>query len=348
MPLPHLVIHFDVNETIICSDPAGGDTVADCLHKAIAKTLLIKIDDEKEGRCILSDGTNLDDVQGILSVEDALGYLHSEWQPISGMETYYKSSFKRNVRTWNTHPHGLIFSDLKKYLEEGLKVTPGVSLGDSLCKDGKSHFIFPAFFNAIKRLSEDCRDFTIVIRTFGDDLDDVIGGIDAFATGNHPLFSDFKDTAFEMEETWKKLKFSWADDGTFEVSNEHRTINNDDELLAVLQNGPKIIGIQDDYQFWRKSGYKPCCGKPVFIEEGTKFHHILFDDNIHNDPNDSIVAVRAKRGGKWEALSGQETTEQHGKHLVRVHTIRAILDLDYFYNKIQECEASLQNESYKG
>lgn len=37
-----LVIHFDLNETIVVEDLAGGDSVNDCLNKILAKNALIK------------------------------------------------------------------------------------------------------------------------------------------------------------------------------------------------------------------------------------------------------------------------------------------------------------------
>ena len=42
--LPHLILHFDVNETILMGDPAGGDTYMDCIHKSLAKCAFCKAD----------------------------------------------------------------------------------------------------------------------------------------------------------------------------------------------------------------------------------------------------------------------------------------------------------------
>ena len=39
---PKLVLHFDVNETIMVGDPAGGDTFEDCLNKMIAKNAFVR------------------------------------------------------------------------------------------------------------------------------------------------------------------------------------------------------------------------------------------------------------------------------------------------------------------
>ena len=40
---PRLVLHFDVNETILLGDPAGGDTFEDCLNKICAKSAFVRL-----------------------------------------------------------------------------------------------------------------------------------------------------------------------------------------------------------------------------------------------------------------------------------------------------------------
>ena len=39
---PKLILHFDVNETILVGDPAGGDTFEQSLNKIICKTALVQ------------------------------------------------------------------------------------------------------------------------------------------------------------------------------------------------------------------------------------------------------------------------------------------------------------------
>jgi len=43
--MPHLFLHFDVNETILVGDVAGGDTPEDCLNKIIAKSAFVSTKD---------------------------------------------------------------------------------------------------------------------------------------------------------------------------------------------------------------------------------------------------------------------------------------------------------------
>ena len=56
---PHLFLHFDINETILIGDPAGGDTVTECLNKIIAKSAFVRTDDsDSSSDAPSSDGNN--------------------------------------------------------------------------------------------------------------------------------------------------------------------------------------------------------------------------------------------------------------------------------------------------
>ena len=73
--------------------------------------------------------------------------------------------------------------------------------------------------------------------------------------------------------------------------------------------------------------------------------HIFFDDNIFNDRNHSIVAVRRRNapGEPFAPLGAEETLALHGKHLVRVPTLEVALDKEFFLKKIAECEEVFSN-----
>ena len=67
-PPRKLVLHFDVNETIMVGDPAGGDSFEDCLNKMICKSAFVRPkDSSSKGTATLGledfewhDGTPLD------------------------------------------------------------------------------------------------------------------------------------------------------------------------------------------------------------------------------------------------------------------------------------------------
>ena len=66
----------------------------------------------------------------------------------------------------------------------------------------------------------------------------------------------------------------------------------------------------------------------------------FFDDNIHNDADDSIVAVRVRetKEQKFQPLSGEETIAMQGQHLVRVPTFAPVLNENWFLEQIDACE----------
>ena len=62
LPLPLLCLHYDINETILLGDPAGGDTYAESLHKILAKVAYVRPSSNggRFGAWEWHDGTPLD------------------------------------------------------------------------------------------------------------------------------------------------------------------------------------------------------------------------------------------------------------------------------------------------
>ena len=128
----------------------------------------------------------------------------------------------------------------------------------------------------------------------------------------------------------------------------------DDAVLNFLQS-KTIAGIQDHYPFWRQNNHAPWAGKPVWANVNTNtsrhhhHHHILLDDNIHNDPNDGAGGIRipitandnsntdeALAVAHYESLHGKEALSMHGMHLIRVPTIRPLLEENWFIRQIED------------
>ena len=153
--------------------------------------------------------------------------------------------------------------------------------------------------------------------------------------------------------------------GSSSNSTSHSThCSGDDEVLNYLQS-KTIVGIQDNYPFWRDANHESWAGKAVWArtnnnnngQQGSSttnhnHHHILLDDNIHNDPNDGAGGIRIPvvklgccgnidGGGhdydatSYESLHGNEALAMHGKHLIRVPTIRPLMEDDWFIRQIE-------------
>ncbi len=300
------------------------------------------------------------------------------------------------------------FANISKHLLESSTSTSTSSSSSSLPKSHPFYRMIPSFFHMIIKLQQN-KDiqYTLVLRTFGSDLEDIALAITDFANGKHPLFPNFHEPNLVLGNNqlykgrWRRRTITAATTTTttttkvnncdIDVNSSSLNDNNndynskdsfvfdlypcdcdeedilnhtvspiasgDEEVLDIIENETNMCcGIQDNYRHWDDNHNAPWAGKPVWIHnnkdtsssEGNRFvhHHLFFDDNIHNDANDSIVAVRARRDvdDKWCSLSGEETIEQQGQHIVRVPTVEAILDDDWFYNKIISIVQKLKNE----
>lgn len=245
-----------------------------------------------------------------------------------------------------------------------------------LTRDG-SHFIFPAFFHTLYVLAKGGREVNIVIRSFGSELSQVADAINAFVTGCHPDYPDFEKKEWRLTKEnmylgrWKRSKEEKNAFNPYETYQLHEWKNTkegethskivasgDVEVLNLIENS-HICAIQDDYFFWSDHGCQPFAGKPVWVQSPSSFHHIMFDDNIFNDSDKSIVGVRwldaatdeqpskeeyhEKQTKKsFDALNGAEVQKMHGKYLVRVPTIEPILSKTWFLERIDECEKKIR------
>eukprot|EP01022_Parablepharisma_sp_SALTPOND_P006343 TRINITY_DN1258_c0_g1_i1.p1 TRINITY_DN1258_c0_g1~~TRINITY_DN1258_c0_g1_i1.p1 ORF type:complete len:615 (+),score=67.56 TRINITY_DN1258_c0_g1_i1:2162-4006(+) len=92
--------------------------------------------------------------------------------------------------------------------------------------------------------------------------------------------------------------------------------------------------IQDDFSYWNAKKKTADSGKLLLIDDADyETQQIFFDDNIRDDPNDTILDVRDSITG--EVISYKRAIN---KFFVRVESDRAILENDYFVKKIDECE----------
>ncbi|KAL9178435.1 hypothetical protein ACHAXT_003765, partial [Thalassiosira profunda] len=411
--LPHLFLHFDVNETILIGDPAGGDSVEECLNKIIAKSAFVSTtngavggsDGGDEGG-VESGGAGTDGppalkrtpssgnidgssthnlqpshwwngmpLQSNRNNVESPPPLYTGWMWPKQSCPYYRTAYKKQAKQFTLGEHGRVYRSLYEELSSKLGLDKRREEGGE--KDGEEDDIFtnfvPAFFSALQhyfpsqgppspvlgneRKSIDSalplpNKVTIALRTFGTDLPRVAKCISEFARGNHPSYPDYYNEQLILEERdlWRAA-WSYKDDGelVYELHPANREIegaadhSGDDEVLNYLQSR-SIVGIQDNYQFWADNNHAPHAGKPVWARTDSTggaghrhdHHHILLDDNIHNDPYDGAGGIRIPRSGtSYESLRGEEALQMHGKHLIRVPTIRPLMEDGWFIEQIE-------------
>ena len=345
-PTARLILHFDVNETILVGDPAGGDTFEESLNKIVCKSSFVKTSAAAQTAVVWYDGKPL---------ASPPPPLHTAWEWPPGCVSAYRSgAFDAEKKAW-TEPgrSGAGYRSVYTAMEAALRDGITADTDPRLSHDGVHHFLIPSFLHTIKTLAERGREFTIVIRTFGTDIDDVVDALNAFAEQS----SDAALTPFgalTKESVWSG---KYGEDGCFVLrrggSGEKRdappfteTVTDEStavRLLEAVEGGPiACVACTDDYEWWSTHGCRPDAGKPLWItdDDTQRCHHIFFDDNIHNLEDDSIVGVRSRASAAepFVALGGRETIALQGKHLVRVPTVEPILNQEWFLEQIEQAE----------
>lgn len=238
-----LVIHFDVNETLLVEDAAGGDSAEESLNKIIAKSAFCRIPEDQRTLPLREvkpthwmDGTPMDggDDDADNGDRDVIGWsnMYTKWNWPEYCCPYYKTSYKKNAKVFTEHPHGKMFVGVKDAIRKKLLIDEeynydninnndddlGGGIDERISHDGIHHFLLPAFFECLYRLLKDDevnqQKIRIVIRTFGSDLAAIADAINAFGEGKHPYFPNFRCSRLKLDRTlmyrgrWKKVKDS--------------------------------------------------------------------------------------------------------------------------------------------
>ena len=326
-----LVLHFDVNETIMVGDPASKVDFDGSLNNIMAKAAFLS-----EDKASWHDGSPLE----LTDRDSTMPPLRTCFD-VKGLRCYEAN---RGNALWPSKRFtecgpGRVYRPLFKELKEELRWKHEE---DSRLAPEGHHFLLPAFFHTLKALEG--KDVSVVIRTFGTDLPEVATSLQAFAAGEHPDFPGSSRFNLASEEAlWglrredrgdvqsplllRRYVRSLGTEGWGDISDVDpvRYVEecSGDEKIDEFLSSRDIIGVRDDYHHWRQQGFLPASGKPMWITLDEDVHHIFFDDNIHNKANDSIVALRARRSSSeaFRCVSGEATRGLEGVFLVKAHAV---------------------------
>lgn len=368
----HLFLHFDINETILLGDDAGGDSRNESTQKMLAKSAFCRIPASSENSWEKTqeiEPTHWWDGQEI-GKETSMPPLYTGWKWPENCCPYYRSAFKKYAKSFTQEGnHGQIYAPLLEACEDSLPRKYNIHSGNT---------ILPAFYETLCHLIEDYQKstelqrppFTVIFRTFGSDISEIASVVTSFAKGEHPDYPDIKFPPLCLSEDrlyqgrWKEVEDKlvyqlWTSDESELVA------TGDAEILELLsgksdineKESPPIAiyGIRDDYPYWKARNYIPTSGKPIWVphydgkEGGTPYgHHLFFDDNIHNLPDDGIASIRkeSKLGNvgemSFETVDGTKLTDYQGINLVRVPTIEPVLNPKWYIEQIEKARNRLQ------
>eukprot|EP00746_Dinoflagellata_sp_MGD_P159388 gnl/MRDRNA2_/MRDRNA2_86685_c0_seq5.p1 gnl/MRDRNA2_/MRDRNA2_86685_c0~~gnl/MRDRNA2_/MRDRNA2_86685_c0_seq5.p1 ORF type:complete len:2486 (-),score=466.08 gnl/MRDRNA2_/MRDRNA2_86685_c0_seq5:309-7766(-) len=312
-----LILHFDVNNTILVADT--NVPVSAAINSYLAGVCWGKV--VGDGEFLFCSYTE----HGHLSLTCP--------ESVDAKESYYKylerkmkgqprEDFKAAISDFNAHQG--IPDAIKKWFDkiwecmkapDALKDTPFAFQQDGIW----FHHIIPSFWQLLDGLQKQGRAFAIVLRTLGKDGPAIAKTINAFAQGEHPEYRHGCSSALLADPPHGCLyrtKDGNRDSFKLEIGNKplfkpKRQMANEDSQVDVVTIDDEVLihkhfseltgtfCVSDDYFYWEGTGFAAAGGKPLWFPYDhadryfPKEQHIFFDDHIRvATPSSSIVDVR--------------------------------------------------------
>jgi len=252
-----LVLHFDVNKTIIATDIVQGKALAQTINGILAEFTLFAW-----------DGSVTESYYAYVTRQIARN--HPNLSRASEAFKHERSRLLREFPAYLEHHHPDLY---KTYVTEAAHMVQLL--------EAESPTIFPSFFKLIAWLNEsDYRDrYVIHLRTFGQDLPEIV-----------PVLEKRAQLAFSAFGIFREHKLHVGTD------TDKAIYNSAQELYDILTSSGKNYAIQDDYQYWKISNFQARGGKPFPIDlHDASVVALFFDDNA-NDLDKPIVCPITPQG----------------------------------------------------
>lgn len=296
-----LVLHFDINNTLLAADPGAGLGLHQAVNLYVAGIVWVRQ---------AADGT----LEWAATTREGKASLNC---PETGFVTYYKflevqaeaegrsrKDFKSELARFSDTPQG---APARVWVDRILGALTAPELGEPFAfeENGKRyHYILPAFWRLLSWLHEDGREFSVVLRTFGSDGPRIAQTIKAFAAGRHPEYphgcprSDLADVPPLRLSRWEEgIRLDWASTPEAAAAEGVEHVAADEcGVFEFLNDIRGTLVVQDDYKYWSRHGYVASAGKPLWVpfvpaEQGSNQpQHILFDDNVRTEEYDNSIA----------------------------------------------------------
>lgn len=373
-PKKHLLLHMDINKTIIQVDIVGGRSMEDVLISNAAANVVGKVDEAGRWRPLYGpkDPKPATADSSTMTYDVYLDRLHSEppgmqdlpkkerdavWKSVTGRrkEASHKFTFPGEI--------GERYAPLVEEQRRCLTV----------CQDPLQYYvIIPSFFHLINTLSTLDWPFTLLFRTFGSDLRDVLAEWQRFVRGEHvckpsgpflerlraagtePLTGCmYRDgeryflsrgpdvSVYTLDSTVlngehgasaEALKAELARMPGFKDVKETRFRELSGELQTYFAGSGHVGGLVDYYPAWAQVAERRVGGKVYPVSLDDDRYHVFFDDNIALGDEHSIVDLRDAATEK--SILG---VEEEAPFCVPVNAYEAIVDENYFVDRLSRC-----------
>lgn len=278
--LPHLILYFDINKTLIASDKVGHKSVEDVLNELLAEKYKARWEESLPKEMTFE-----------AYVKECLVPGSKENPDLKKKRRSYLHHFVDYLLE-NHHPlYPTVLNEYEATLAH-LKASQTI--------------VFTSFYALLDDLDRKGVSYSVVLRSFGEEVFDVKNEIGAVRGGMFSQTGKFREGRLLLGES----KF----EGSYDIYHQLRRIDH--------------AAIHDDWNYWNEHGMAAKQGKPFYIDRtDTETLSIFFDDNIC----DNIIAPIDVATGELipiEELIGSGQA-------VRVDTLKAIVDTDYFKDRVQ-------------
>ncbi|OCT85879.1 uncharacterized protein LOC108714686 [Xenopus laevis] len=315
-----LVLHFDLNNTILVSDASTGQGPRAALNSYLSTVTWGQISETGEWTW-LSDSVSV-----TAPCNNAVNYFTQ-----FGRNTQFTDSTmgKRFKEIFNCHMQMLEWQG-----EANTTFTQKEEDGTVY------HWILPSFFHLLESLYEQGREFSVILRTFGVDLPLVLPAIHSALMGGHPYFPQLSKVPLKVDLTPGKIRCSAREVVMTWGSDRISTKEKKESIYEYFNTITGIGGIQDHFDWWARNHFSGDGGKPFWIEPNDRdVHHIFIDDNIRLNEDDTIVNCQVFNNPQHRSKSRKvSTSELYDICLVQNDLLRAIAEKDYFLDCIRVCE----------
>uniref|UniRef100_A0A1A8HP44 Si:dkey-32e6.3 n=1 Tax=Nothobranchius kuhntae TaxID=321403 RepID=A0A1A8HP44_NOTKU len=315
-----LVIHIDLNNTILVSDAVTGQGTVAALEYFLTSVTWGKKNDHGKWEW-LSDAPSLHPPSS-----DAVSY-YSQFGRVPGFTSVAGRRFK-----------GVLDEHLEQLRwPEGIKGDKELSVRG---EDGRLyHWILPSFFQLLRDLTQEEWEFSILFRTFGTDLPRVLRAVSrAVNEGAHPLFPDLPELKLSLNLTPGKIRCSKRAIVVSRAEERASSLDGDRGLYQYFSAVHGLGGFQDHFDWWASNSFSLRGGKPVWIDPfDQQVQHIFIDDNIRVNDEDTIVHPKVFLDPGGSDTRTASTFELYDITLVQTDLLRAISDPSYFTQRVHIC-----------
>jgi hypothetical protein len=285
---PRLLLNFDLNGTLILTDSSKKASDDYMLISTLAENTFAVWDED----------------HGSMSFKH---YVYSVLHPGDKSNPQLKRERQKTVSTflqWLSEKSHPSFNDvLEDYHEIRQKFT-------DVKTKAVNFTVFPSFYLLLEKLRHMEIPFTIILRTFGSDLHEVVKELEEHSLGlKITRLAKFEDTNLKIGNT---------------------TIEKVDEIFDFILNSEEHLAIQDDWVKWNQDAERGRSGKPFLYDlsgsRKVRNLSLFFDDNITGEEHDIVCP--------YEITGQMPANTLFGNYLFAVNTKEAMLNEHYFIDRV--------------